>query len=87
MFLLLPRTLRDSDEETTENPTNRKPCWDHIPNCQKRMKEDKWPWLQEKAALSNGQGCAWSIVSDQQIPHKHARMCTRTQTGGGAGGQ
>lgn len=70
-----------------------KPFWDHIPKCQKRMKEDKWPWLQEKAALSNGQGCAWSIVSDQQIPLKFTRMheCLCMQacvhTGWGARGE
>lgn len=79
----------------TEHPTNRKTLWDHIPTCQKRMKEDKWPWLQEKAALSNGQGCAWSIVSDQQIPPKftdmhacvHVRVRTHTPGGGEVQGE
>lgn len=70
-----------------------KPFWDHIPKCQKRMKEDKWPWLQEKAALSNGEGCAWSIVSDQQIPlkftdmHACVHMRVRTHMWGGVGVQ
>lgn len=54
-FFLLPGTQRDFDVGTMGHPTtNRKACQDHIPSCQKTMKEDKWPWLQEKATLSNG---------------------------------
>lgn len=51
---LLPGTLRDFDVGTTGHPTKRKASRDHIPSCQKTTKEDKWPWLQEKATLSNG---------------------------------